>query len=88
MHDLCICLSILKFCRHLLFNEGFKSPNALVASFVLGYVHACTHLDTCRTTTHACRPTQSDDPFKKQNDEKAEIDALYGAENTGINFEV
>lgn len=30
----------------------------------------------------------ADDPFKKQNDEKAEIDALYGSENTGINFDV
>ncbi|KAF5839182.1 P-loop containing nucleoside triphosphate hydrolase protein [Dunaliella salina] len=30
----------------------------------------------------------ADDPFKKQDEEKAEIDALYGAENTGINFDV
>ncbi|EFJ44800.1 hypothetical protein VOLCADRAFT_82651 [Volvox carteri f. nagariensis] len=28
-----------------------------------------------------------DDPFKKAEQEKAEIDALYGAENTGINFD-
>ncbi|KXZ56699.1 hypothetical protein GPECTOR_1g63 [Gonium pectorale] len=28
-----------------------------------------------------------DDPFKKAEAEKAEIDALYGAENTGINFD-
>eukprot|EP00983_Pelagomonas_calceolata_P114823 1160131-Pelagomonas_calceolata.AAC.9 len=30
----------------------------------------------------------ADDPFKKQDEEKAEIDALYGTENTGINFDV
>ncbi|KAL6752884.1 ATP-dependent RNA helicase-like protein [Haematococcus lacustris] len=29
-----------------------------------------------------------DDPFKKADTEKAEIDALYGTENTGINFDV
>jgi hypothetical protein len=29
-----------------------------------------------------CRP-QYDDPFKKAETEKAEIDALYGTENTG-----
>jgi ATP-dependent RNA helicase DDX3X len=34
-----------------------------------------------------CRP-QYDDPFKKADQEKAEIDALYGTENTGINFDV